>query len=229
MIAYIRGTSLIDYPGKIASVVFVAGCNFRCPFCQNVELVLPEKIKEINFIEIEEAVKQLEDKKKLIDGVCITGGEPTTWPGLEEFVKKLKEKGLLVKLDTNGYLPDVLENLLKNSLLDYISMDIKSSPEKYEKASGIKINLDLIRRSVELIKKMAPDYEFRTTAVPPFLEEEDIIKIGKFLGKVKRYAIQHFNTEKTLDPNFPKKPYSEEHLLKLKEMAKEWAQEVILR
>lgn len=204
-------TSLIDYPGRICSVIFLPGCNFRCPFCQNPDLVeSPEDLPEIP---LEEVLEYLEQKKIWIDGVCITGGEPTIHRDLPELIKRLKEIGMLVKLDTNGSNPEMLEFLLNQRLLDYIAMDVKAPWEKYPLVAGVQINVEKIKKSIEIIRNSGIEHEFRTTLIPKLHSKEDIIKIGEILKGSKKFAIQQFRPRKTLNPEFQEeKPYSEDEL-----------------
>jgi pyruvate formate lyase activating enzyme len=208
----LQKTTLIDYPGKIGCTVFLTGCNFRCPWCQNPELVLPEKIKKSPKISEKDFFNFLEERKGFLEGVCITGGEPTIHKDLPNFIKKIKKLGFAVKLDTNGSNPRILKNLIKKKLIDYIAMDVKA-PLK---------NPD-IKKSVEIIKNSSLDYEFRTTVVPTVHNKEDIIKIARELSKPTRlrqgfggqrkYYLQNFRPEKTIDPKFKKiKPFNQKQL-----------------
>lgn len=204
--------TLIDYPGKIAATVFTIGCNFFCPFCHNPELVDPEKIKKQPTIPENFFFDFLESRKDILEGVCITGGEPVLQQDLPEFIKKIKNLGFSVKLDTNGGSPEIIENLIKEKLVDYFAMDIKGPLEKYQKMTRREIDLGKIRKSVELIKNF-PDYEFRTTILPYFHKKEDIINIADWLKGSKKYFLQQFRPGKTLDSSFEKeKPYSSEEL-----------------
>ena len=196
----VQKASLLDYPGKVAAVVFVSLCNFRCPYCHNGELVLNE-VKES--IDPEEIFSYLEKKRKWVDGVCITGGEPTMHKGLPDFIREIKKKGVLVKLDTNGTNPSMIEQLLKENLLDYIAMDIKSSLKNYEKAIAVKFDENAIQKAIHMIMNSGIKYEFRTTVVPGLFTENDAEEIGKWLKGARKFCIQQFrNTDKTLDPKF---------------------------
>ncbi len=196
----VQKTSLIDYPKKICSVIFMSRCNFRCPYCHNPELVFNEVKKDIDPKEI---LEFLEKKKKWIDGVCITGGEPTLHKGLADFIREIKKKGFSVKLDTNGALPSVIEKLLKEKLIDYIAMDIKAPLDKYEKAAGAKVDMKAIQKSISIIMDSDVDYEFRTTVVPELFDEKDAESIGKWLKGAKKFCIQQFrNIDRTLDSKF---------------------------
>jgi len=192
----LQKTSLIDYPPYTACVVFLGGCNFRCGFCHNPELVLNfDKVKDIK---VEKVLKHLKSKKKWIDGVCITGGEPTLYPDLYKFIYELKKEGFLVKLDTNGTNPETLKYLIGNKLIDYIAMDIKAPLEKYEKVAGINVDKEAIQKSVDIIRNSGIQYEFRTTAVPGLLCKEDFLKIGEWLKGSERFCIQQFRNSKAL-------------------------------
>ena len=206
-------STLIDYPGQVAATVFLIGCNFRCPFCYSAELVLPEKIKLQPQLSEKDFFKFLEERQELLQGVVICGGEPTINKDLPEFIKKIKDLGYLVKLDTNGSNPETLKQLVKEGLIDYVAMDIKAPKEKYEEAVGVKIDISDIEESIKVLKEGKVDYEFRTTVVPTVHAKEDIINIAKWIGPAKRYFLQNFRAEKTIDPKFEKiKPYPEEFL-----------------
>lgn len=194
-------TSLIDYPGKISSVIFLEGCNYRCPYCHNPELVLrTDKNKEID---PDELIAFLKTQKKWIDGICMTGGEPTLNPLLPDFINKLKKEGFLINLHTNGTNPKMIRQLIKDKLIDYVAMDIKGTKEKYPQITGVRIDLSLIQDSIDLIRKSGIDYEFRTTAVPAFFTEDDALKIAKWLKGSKTFYIQQFgSSHATLDPLF---------------------------
>jgi pyruvate formate lyase activating enzyme len=206
-IAGFQKTSLIDYPGKIVSIVFTQGCNLKCPYCHNSELIPLENTDNSYFPE-EDIFDFLKMRKKLIDGVSITGGEPLLQPDLINFIKRLKNDGLLVKLDTNGTNPIMLENLLKGNLLNYIAMDVKAPFAKYELATGVGHLNEKINLSIELIKdtgnKQNLDYEFRTTVVPGIHKNEDILEIGKIIKGAKNFYLQNFRPVNTYDPELMK-------------------------
>ena len=205
-----QGTTLIDYPGKIASTIFTCGCNFRCPFCHNPELVFPKEHK-FPCTDGEEVLKKLNGRQTFIDGVCITGGEPTLNDDLPDFIKSIKKMGYAVKLDTNGYKPDVIERLMDKNLIDAIAMDIKSSFDNYSKVCGTDIDVELIKKSIEMIMNSGLQYEFRTTVVPEYVSKEDIDKIVSHIEGAEFYALQQFHKDKVLAPDVvPDKPYEKQ-------------------
>ncbi len=199
----VQKVSLIDYPGKVSAIVFLNKCNMRCPYCHNPELVFNnDSGGEFPDITVEEFMGFLDKKKKWIDGVCITGGEPTLHPGLLEFMKMIKDKGLLVKLDTNGTNPRMIEQAINQKVVDFVAMDIKNSLERYEETANMKVNLDNIQKSIRLIidagNKSLIDYEFRTTILPKLIGEKEIIEIGKMLDGSKKYVMQQFHKQDSL-------------------------------
>jgi len=215
LIGGLQKLTLIDYPEKLACTVFLTGCNFYCPWCYSPELVLPEKIKKQPKILEKEFFNFLKTRKGFLEGVVICGGEPTINKELPGFIKKIKKMGYAVKLDTNGSNPKMLKTLIEKKLVDYIAMDIKAPREKYQKVVGRKINITNIEKSISLLKEDIVDYEFRTT-VNPLLKKDDIIKIAQWLSGAKKYYLQNFRPEKTLNPKFKKKkPYSEKYLLEI--------------
>ena len=186
----LRKLTLLDYPGHTACTVFTSACNFRCPFCHNASLV---ECRDMEEIPEDEFFAFLDKRHGILDGVAITGGEPTLQPDLLDFIKRVRGEGFKIKLDSNGYLPDVLENILSSGLVNYVAMDIKSSPEHYAKAAGLdRINIEKIERSVEIIKNSGIEYEFRTTAVKGIHTPADFLSVGKWLGDVPAYFIQKF-------------------------------------
>ncbi|HEB01381.1 MAG TPA: anaerobic ribonucleoside-triphosphate reductase activating protein [Candidatus Portnoybacteria bacterium] len=229
LIAGLQKVTLIDYPGQVAATIFTLGCNFRCGFCHNPELVELDR-KSPFLISEEEVFKFLKSRKGLLDGVCLTGGEPTLHQDCPAFIKKIKKLGFLVKLDTNGTNPQMLEKLISQRLIDYLAMDIKNSPEKYQETVGTKVNLKNIQKSIELIKNSGLDYQFRTTVVPGLIDEKEIKKIGQWIKGAKEFAVQQFQTTKTFDKSFEKvKPYSDEKLKELVEVIKPYVEEVKLQ
>ena len=183
--------TLLDYPGKVACTLFSGGCNFRCPFCQNGNLVQHPEWEPV--IPEEEIFAVLEKRRGVLDGVCVTGGEPTLDPDLERFVTKIKELGYLVKLDTNGYRPEILKKLVEEKKIDYVAMDIKNAPSRYGETAGVKkIDVMRINESVEFLKSGVVDYEFRTTVVREFHQRSDFESIGKWIRGAKNYYLQQF-------------------------------------
>ncbi len=215
----IQKTTLIDYPGKIAATIFFNKCNFRCPFCHNPELALDQD--KNNPINPEEIIEDLEKRKKWLDGVCLTGGEPTMHKGLEEFIKNIKKHGFLVKLDTNGTNPNLIETLIKKELVDYIAMDIKAHYDDYDNVVKVKVNKQHIKKSTELIRNSPIDYEFRTTVVPPYFKKQDLLKICKWLDGSKHYTLQQFrNDTKMIDMTLADtQAYTPKKLEEFKEIA----------
>jgi len=221
LIGGLQKLTLIDYPGKVAATIFTLGCNFHCSWCQNPELVDSKKIKKQPKISEKKFFVFLESRKELLDGICITGGEPLIQPDLIDFVKRIKEEGFLVKLDTNGSQPEKLKKLFQKNLLDFVAMDIKSSLEKYPETVGSQLNLKDIQKSIDLIQQSRVDYEFRTTVVPGIIDKKEIKKIGQWLQGAKSFVLQQFRTEKTLDRSWQKiKPYSDDQLKKITKIAK---------
>ena len=207
--------TLLDYPENIACIIFTRGCNLRCPFCHNSSIL--EFSNETSKITEKEIFDYLEKRKNILDGVCITGGEPLLQADIKEFIKKIKNLNLKVKLDTNGTNYLKLKELLDENLLDYIAMDIKNVYEKYPNTTGIK-NLDIenIKKSIALLKKSKVEYEFRTTIVKNFHTFEDIENLCKLVGKDSNYYIQNFiNSDNVLEKNL--ESFSNEDLEKLKE------------
>ncbi len=192
--------TLIDYPGKVATVVFTVGCNFRCPFCHNPDLIIPNdhmialgRENEKTFFDF------LETRKGKLDGVCVTGGEPTVQPDLLPFLKKIKKMGFLVKLDSNGLRPEILRKVFDQKLADFVAMDIKHTPEKYAEAMGVDVDMKKIQESVRLIQASGIPYEFRTTVVPGIHREEDFRAIGEWIRGTKRYYLQPFRDDNIFD------------------------------
>lgn len=208
--------TLIDYPTKLSSIIFLSGCNFRCPFCYSGELVLPDKIKEHPKIEKGKIIDFLKERRGMLDGVVICGGEPTLNNDLKNFCAEIKDLGYSIKLDTNGSNPEVVQELIDKKLIDYIAMDIKAplNSDNYKKAVGVEIDIEEIKQSIAIIKDSGIDYEFRTTVVPGIHTEEDIISIARAIAPAKKYFIQQFVSEKSTIDNSLKatKPFSYEKL-----------------
>lgn len=195
-IAGVQKVTLLDYPGKVACEIFTQGCNFECPFCQNSSLI---PITNTGEFSEEEIFEYLNLRKNILDGVVITGGEPTVQKDLKSFIKKIKNLGLLVKLDTNGGNPKVLQELIDEDLVDYVAMDIKNIFNKYNITAGKKINLDNIKKSIEILKASKIDYEFRTTIIKEMHSLDDIVSICKLVGNAKYYLQNFEDSENVID------------------------------
>jgi pyruvate formate lyase activating enzyme len=224
----LQKTTLLDYPEKLACTIFTAGCNFRCPFCHNASLVL--RAGEVDEIPMEQLFSYLDKRGGLLDGVCITGGEPLLNPDIEELIVKIRSYGLLVKLDTNGAFPERLETLLDKGLIDYVAMDVKNSDEKYGMTVGLGDSFDVsvIDRSIDIIMKKAPDYEFRTTVVRELHEREDLISIANKLKNAKRYFLQKYvDSGDVLASGYT--AYEDAEMLALHEAVREILPQAILR
>lgn len=181
--------TLLDFPGHTACTLFTPGCNMRCPFCHNTPLVTGEAQEEFSE---EEILAYLRKRQGILDGVAITGGEPLLHKDIGGFIRKIKDIGCKVKLDTNGSKSELLQSLIDEGLVDFIAMDIKNTPEKYALTSGSDVPYDEISRSIEIIKSSGIPHEFRTTVVKEYHTEEDIISIAKMLGKSEKYYLQQF-------------------------------------
>jgi len=213
----IQKTSLIDFPGKICSVIFVNNCNFKCHYCHNPELIEGN----LDNLDENEILEFLDRRKNYVDSIVISGGEPCLQEDLINFIKNVKEIGLFIKIDTNGSRPDVLKELIDNKLVDYIAMDIKAPFEKYKDVIKGDVDLEKIRESVKLIKESNVDYEFRTTILPKLLNKEDIKIICEEIKNAKRYYLQQFRNIKTLNKDYEnEESYNNEEILSIKEEIK---------
>lgn len=195
LILGLNKTTLLDYPGCVAATIFTGGCNFRCPFCQNAGLVLEPSAGEA--VSEEEVLVFLKKRKNILKGICITGGEPTLQADLPDFLGRIKETGYRIKLDTNGYKPEILKKLMKDKLLDYVAMDIKNCPRKYAQTAGADgtdtgFDLEKIRESVDLLMGGEIEYEFRTTVVKELHTVEDMVQIGEWIKGCRAYFLQKF-------------------------------------
>ncbi len=218
-----QGTSLVDYPDRVSSVLFTPGCNMRCPFCHNWRIVVEPRGP---YLSEDEALHILRKRRMFVDAVVISGGEPTIHEGLPRFLKKLSEDGFSVKLDTNGLRPDILKECL--GYVDYVAMDIKTSFDRYgELGAG---PTDTLLESTELLKKGLVDYEFRCTAVPNFVNKETVIAMGRVVSGAKRFAFQQFIPDDTLVSSFTRvSPYNVTMIRELGELIAGFVDEVILR
>lgn len=216
-ISGLQKTTLVDFPGLVAATVFTRGCSFRCGFCHNPELVIPEKF--IPAYGEEEIYKFLDSRVGKLKGVCLTGGEPLLQPDISEFISHIKAMGFKVKLDTNGSFPDKLERIIAEGDVSYLAMDIKSPIHKYSTVANHKINNltiqqfnNKILRSVKLIMNSGIDYEFRTTVAKPYHEVADFLDIGEMIKGAQKYFIQNFVKSKHIDEHEKFEPFSEEEL-----------------
>lgn len=199
--------TLLDYPDKLSCLIFLLGCNMRCPFCHNASLVykLEDEIPQ------DEVLDYLKKRKNMLDGVVISGGEPLLWEDLEDFIKRVKEIGYCVKLDTNGSLPEKLKNLLDKNLIDYVAMDIKNSKDKYSLTAGVDIDYNKILKSYKYILDSGIEYELRTTVVKEFHDENSFKEIGETFKDAKKYFLQKFiNSDNVICENLT--PPSDEEM-----------------
>jgi len=224
----LQKTTLVDFPGKVAATVFTRGCSFHCPFCHNPELVIPEKFSGILFDE-GELLKFLKKRFGKLEGVCITGGEPTIQPDLLSFIAKLKGLGYAIKLDTNGWDPGTLKKIIDSGKVDYIAMDIKAPLAKYALATGTQVNKEDIKKSISFIMHSGLDYEFRTTVCHPIHEIEDFKEIGRLIKSAKRYFIQNFVHSKHNDEKIKFKPFTEQELKKASTIMSNYIKEIKIR
>lgn len=226
------GVSLIDWPGRISSIIYLSGCNFKCHFCYNVDLVLnPKRLPSIDENLI---LEKLKERKNFIEGVVITGGEPTLYPHLEKLIQKINKIKLPVAIETNGSNPEILKKITKKRLLNGIFMDIKGPLEKYKEITNSNINTDLVKESAEFIKNLYPkiDAEFRMTVVPSLINKKDIEYIGKWLGPDCEvpFCLQQFQNHRTLNPEFEKIiPYASNDLQTMQKIAKKYFKKVKVR
>ncbi len=196
----LRETSFLDWPRRMCAVLFLGGCNFRCPFCHNHALVLsPDALPTLD---IEDVCRRLRPLAGWLGGICVTGGEPTLDPGLPDLLRRLRREGWQLKLDTNGTRPLVLEGLLSEGLLDMVAMDVKAplDQEKYDRCVGVRVDIEAVRASINLIKASGVEYQFRMTVLPRLHTPEDVRDWANELGRGKRLTLQDFNPRVTLDP-----------------------------
>lgn len=219
--------STIDYPGKVSYVIFIGGCNFKCGYCHN-----PEVVKMVGYGQtFADVFADLRPRTKLLEGIVISGGEPTAQPEeLTILIQQLKEFGLPIKLDTNGYNPAVLETLLSQKLLDYIAMDIKTSFSKYSQVTGVPVDIEKIKRSIQLIMNSGIPYEFRTTVVPKLVTTLDISAILQEINGAASYYLQQFSPAQCLNPSYQTTlPYSAEELRRMGGLAGLYVNKVEIR
>lgn len=227
-IGALQRVSLIDYPGFICAVIFLQGCNFRCSYCHNPELVDSSLFKSC--LKENDLMEFLDSRRGKLDAISITGGEPTIQEKLPSFISQIKKMGFAVKMDTNGSSPEVIRYLIAEKLLDYIAMDIKAPFDKYKEITNTNVNHDFIRESIKIILKAKIPYEFRTTIVQSQLDENDILNIGKLINGASRYVLQKFVSTKALNNKFLKeKTMSDEKLLRIKTNLERHIPSVVIR
>jgi pyruvate formate lyase activating enzyme len=232
LISGIQPFTLLDYPEKVSCIIFTPGCNFRCGYCHNPEFVLPEKVAALrpDFITEEAFFNFLDQRGQLLDGVVISGGEPTLMPDLEEFIKKIRSRGLLVKLDSNGNRPAILKKLFSQNLIDYIAMDVKTSLPRYNALVGPWASEQNVGESIKMIKESGIPYEFRTTMVKEVHTTDVINEMCRLLDGSKKLFLQSFRSETTLNPVFSKyNPFSNEEMEALAERFRKHISEVFIR
>lgn len=223
-----QGTSLLDFPGRLAALVFSGGCNLTCPYCHNPGLVLdPGQYPDYP---LEDLLADLRRRSGFIDGVVVSGGEPTLDPGLESFLQQMKELDLQVKLDTNGLLPDVLKRLLEQQLVDYLAIDLKTSPKRYSELHGCYVDSAPLLETIDLTKSAGCDYEFRTTCVPQLVEAEDIRALGMSIQGARLWVLQQFVPQHSLDVRLHEsEPHSAQTLQDFSRLAADHVAEVKIR
>ena len=211
--------SLLDYPNKLSAIIWTVGCNLCCPFCYNKQLLSDKNIKKISEDEIFSFLKKRIGK---LEAVSITGGEPLLQKDISNFIKKIKNLGYLIKIDTNGTFPIVLNDLIERNLIDYISMDVKAPKKKYSYLCGKKVEINKIQKSIDLIKNSSIEYEFKTTIIPGMLEKKDIMKIAVWLNGAKQFYLQQFKNDTSLISKELEiiKPYSKKYLYEIIEEIK---------
>jgi pyruvate formate lyase activating enzyme len=229
IIGGLQKTSLIDFPGKVSCVCFVSGCNFRCPYCHNPDLVNhPGKA----FLDENGFFAFIRERQGFLDGVVLSGGEPTLQNDLPVFLSRIKREGYAVKLDTNGSHPRMIQELVARRLVDYIAMDIKTDPSLYPLYMQREIDPDNIRSSIRLIMASDIPYEFRTTCVRPIVSPETVEAIGRLVQGCSLYVLQQFSSARVLQPDFfenTRAGYDREEMVQLKALAEPWVQKCIVR
>jgi pyruvate formate lyase activating enzyme len=223
-----QGTSLLDFPGKIASLIFFGGCNLTCPYCHNPSLVLePDSLEDYP---VSALIEDLNRRKAFIDGVVISGGEPTLDKGLLPLLSRIKGLGLLIKLDTNGLAPKVLKEAIWEGLVDFVAIDLKTAPSRYQELHPEKVDVTRLAKSVQLLLDGRVDYEFRTTCVPGLVDEAEIREVGELIKGADCWILQQFVSEHSLAQSAKEIiPYTADHLGSLAETAKQYANKVALR
>jgi pyruvate formate lyase activating enzyme len=234
-ICALQKTTLIDYPGRVAATVFTAGCNFRCPWCYSKELVLPELIAAQPVIPEAEILEFLKGKQGLLEGVVLCGGEPTLHPDLPGFIKKIKDLGFAVKLDSNGSNPRMLKDLIKKKLIDYVAMDIKLPKGRYPMVFGATLSVDDIEESIKILKNSDIGFEFRTTVAPGVHTVDDLEKMARWIGeevpgRKPKYFLQNFRPGRNIDPSFEaRRPFPPEFFKEAEKKVKPFVSEFGIR
>ena len=218
--------TLLDYPNKMAAAIFLGGCNFDCGFCHNSSLINP--LNDSGIISKKEVLEFLDKRKNVLEGVCITGGEPLLFD-IEPFILDIKKiKDYKIKIDTNGTSPDKLQHLLEKNIASYVAMDIKNSFSKYTKTIGVRVDLQLIKKSIDLIKTNAPDYEFRTTLIKEYHTHNDFLEMLKMIEGAKRYALQtYIESDEVRQKGLSS--FSENEMKEFSNIAKDFVEEVLIR
>lgn len=225
----LQGSSFLDWDGMISAVAWVPRCNLKCSFCQNGKLI--SKPEEFPVIAEEQIIALFAEHGDYLDGLCVTGGEPTTYSGIPAFLERIKPACKRIKLDTNGTNPAMLREILASKLVDYVAMDVKAPlDERYERAVGCKIDVEKVRESIRLIMKMAPGYEFRTTVVPTLVSKREIPEMGKAIEGAGKWALQQYAPRDAWQPEMRLvKPYQRETVMEMAQIAQGYVKEVVVR
>ena len=227
-ISGIQKLTLLDYPGKVACTLFTAGCNFRCPFCHNAGLVLPDRLEEASITE-DEVMSFLKKRAGILDGVAITGGEPLLHTDMPEFLEKIKNLGYKIKLDTNGSNPKLLKEIVNAGLVDRVAMDIKNAPTEYDKTAGCSVDMEKIEESKDFLLTGTCDYEFRTTVVKGIHTKESLIAAAKWISGAKEYYLQQFKDSENLIAPDAFEPFDENEMHELADAVRPFVPTVEVR
>ena len=227
-ISGIQKLTLLDYPGKVACTLFTAGCNFRCPFCHNAGLGLPDRLEEASISE-DEVMSFLKKRAGMLDGVAITGGEPLLHTDMPEFLEKIKNLGYKIKLDTNGSNPKLLKEIVNAGLVDRVAMDIKNAPAEYNKTAGCSVDMEKIEESKDFLLTGTCDYEFRTTVVKGIHTKESLIAAAKWISGAKEYYLQQFKDSGNLIAPDAFEPFDENEMHELADAVRPFVPAVEVR
>ncbi len=228
-IAGFNRTSLLDWDGCVTAVIYLPGCNFRCPFCHNRQLVLtPEDYEDIPLDFVEDYIR---DNSEFLDGIVVTGGEPTTHGDLPDLIRRIKALGMRVKLDTNGTNPEMIKDLIDSGLVDFVAMDLKAPLDaSYDDLAGTTVDIEKVKRSIHIIMTSGIDYEFRTTMVPILLKPQDYERMAAYIGTAKKLVLQHFSPRNTIDPNLSViKPLDDGKVKAIAERCKPYVRRLVIR